>query len=115
MNPGGLNKSGIAATALQSAEVRRLVEPDLVRSVIEMSREIERLEALRAVAVAEIDECAVSFDTLGFRSVKQWLAANTLLEVPAAARILALGRMLSRQPEIADAFTPAIYRPSMPR
>ncbi|ORL38654.1 HNH endonuclease, partial [Prescottella equi] len=54
--------------------------------------------------VAEIDERAVSFDTLGFRSVKQWLAANTLLEVPAAARILALGRMLSRQPEIADAF-----------
>ncbi|NKS21682.1 DUF222 domain-containing protein [Rhodococcus hoagii] len=104
MNPGGLNNSGIAATALQSAEVRRLVEPDLVRSVIEMSREIERLEALRAVAVAEIDERAVSFDTLGFRSVKQWLAANTLLEVPAAARILALGRMLSRQPEIADAF-----------
>ncbi|NKS17583.1 DUF222 domain-containing protein [Rhodococcus hoagii] len=104
MNPGGLNNSGIAATALQSAEVRRLVEPDLVRSVIEMSREIERLEALRAVAVAEIDERAVSFDTLGFRSVKQWLAANTLLEVPAAARILALGRMLARQPEIADAF-----------
>ncbi|MBM4474455.1 DUF222 domain-containing protein [Rhodococcus hoagii] len=104
MNPGGLNNSGIAATALQPAEVRRLVEPDLVRSVIEMSREIERLEALRAVAVAEIDERAVSFDTLGFRSVKQWLAANTLLEVPAAARILALGRMLARQPEIADAF-----------
>ncbi|MBM4557250.1 DUF222 domain-containing protein [Rhodococcus hoagii] len=104
MNPGGLNNSGIAATALQPAEVRRLVEPDLVRSVIEVSREIERLEALRTVAVAEIDERAVSFDTLGFRSVKQWLAANTLLEVPAAARILALGRMLSRQPEIADAF-----------
>ncbi|NKT15501.1 DUF222 domain-containing protein [Rhodococcus hoagii] len=104
MNPGGLNNSGIAATALQPAEVRRLVEPDLVRLVIEMSREIERLEALRAVAVAEIDERAVSFDTLGFRSVKQWLAANTLLEVPAAARILALGRMLARQPEIADAF-----------
>ena len=55
MNPGGLNNSGIAATALRPAEVRRLVEPDLVRSVIEMSREIERLEALRAVAVAEID------------------------------------------------------------
>ncbi|UNQ39237.1 HNH endonuclease [Prescottella equi] len=104
MNPGGLNNSGIAATALRPAEVRRLVEPDLVRSVIEMSREIERLEALRAVAVAEIDERAVSFDTLGFRSVKMWLAANSLLEVPAAARILALGRMLARQPEIADAF-----------
>ncbi|MBM4587779.1 DUF222 domain-containing protein [Rhodococcus hoagii] len=104
MNPGRLNNSGIAATALHAAEVRRLVEPDLVRSVIEMSREIERLEALRAVAVAEIDERAASFDTLGFRSVKQWLAANTLLEVPAAARILALGRMLARQPEIADAF-----------
>ncbi|ORJ98673.1 HNH endonuclease signature motif containing protein [Prescottella equi] len=104
MNPGGLNNSGIAATALQPGEVHRLVEPDLVRSVIEMSREIERLEALRAVAVAEIGHRAVSFDTLGFRSVKQWLAANTLLEVPAAARILALGRMLARQPEIADAF-----------
>ncbi|BCN69632.1 HNH endonuclease [Prescottella equi] len=104
MNPGGLNDTGIAATALQPDDVRLLTEITLLQNTLEVTREIERLEALRVAMVSEIDERAVSFDTLGFRSVKQWLAANTLLEVPAAARILALGRMLSRQPEIADAF-----------
>ncbi|WP_420879691.1 DUF222 domain-containing protein [Rhodococcus sp. (in: high G+C Gram-positive bacteria)] len=104
MNPGGLNNSGIAATALQPGDARRLPEISLLQGMLEVSREIERLEALRVAMVAEVDERAVSLDTLGFRSVKQWLAANTLLEVPAAARILALGKMLSRQPEITDAF-----------
>ncbi|MFM1721858.1 DUF222 domain-containing protein [Rhodococcus sp. PAM 2766] len=104
MNPGGLNNSAIAATELQPDDARSLPEISLLQGMLDVSREIERLEALRVAMVAEVDERAVSLDTLGFRSVKQWLAANTLLEVPAAARILALGRMLSRQPEIADAF-----------
>nr|WP_254699036.1 HNH endonuclease signature motif containing protein [Rhodococcus sp. SGAir0479] len=84
-------------------DVRGLAELDLVRTTVDLSRLIEQLEALRVTAVAEIDERAVSFDTLGFRSVKQWLAANTLLEVPAAARILALGRALRREPDVAEA------------
>ncbi len=104
MNPGGLNSSGIAATALRPDDVRLLAENSLLQNTIDVSREIERLEALRVAMVAEVDKRAVSFDALGFRSIKQWLAANTLLEVPAAARILALGRMLDRQPQIADAF-----------
>ncbi|NKW45053.1 DUF222 domain-containing protein [Rhodococcus hoagii] len=104
MNPGGLNNSGIAATALQPGDVRRLPEISLLQGTVDVCREIERLEALRVAMVAEIDERPVSFDTLGFRSVKQWLTSNSLLEVPAAARILALGRMLNRQREIADAF-----------
>ncbi|BCN68165.1 HNH endonuclease [Prescottella equi] len=103
MNPGGLN-SLVTVTAPRPEDVHTLPEILLVQTGLDICHAIEQLEALRAATVAEIDECAVSFDTLGFRSVKQWLAANTLLEVPAAARILALGRMLSRQPEIADAF-----------
>ncbi|WP_145274613.1 HNH endonuclease signature motif containing protein [Prescottella equi] len=103
MNPGGLN-SLVTVTAPRPEDVRTLPEILLVQTGLDICHAIEQLEALRAATVAEIDERAVSFDTLGFRSVKQWLAANTLLEVPAAARILALGRMLSRQPEIADAF-----------
>ncbi|MBM4633429.1 DUF222 domain-containing protein [Rhodococcus hoagii] len=103
MNPGGLN-SLVTVTAPRPEDVHTLPEILLVQTGLDICHAIEQLEALRAATVAEIDERAVSFDTLGCRSVKQWLAANTLLEVPAAARILALGRMLSRQPEIADAF-----------
>ncbi|WP_433702628.1 DUF222 domain-containing protein [Prescottella equi] len=103
MNPGGLNTL-VTVTAPRPEDVHTLPEILLVQTGLDICHAIEQLEALRAATVAEIDERAVSFDTLGFRSVKQWLAANTLLEVPAAARILALGRMLSRQPEIADAF-----------
>ncbi|BCN71120.1 HNH endonuclease signature motif containing protein [Prescottella equi] len=103
MNPGGLNTL-VTVTAPRPEDVHTLPEILLVQTGLDICRAIEQLEALRAATVAEIDERAVSFDTLGFRSVKQWLAANTLLEGPAAARILALGRMLSRQPEIADAF-----------
>ncbi|NKR55185.1 DUF222 domain-containing protein [Rhodococcus hoagii] len=104
MNPGGLNNSGIAVTSLRPGDVGSLAEAVLLQGMADVCREIERLQALRVAMAAEVDARAVSFDTLGFRSVKQWLAANSLLEVPAAARILALGRMLSRQPEIADAF-----------
>ncbi|MET3641857.1 hypothetical protein ABIC73_003452 [Prescottella equi] len=103
MNPGGLN-SLVTVTAPRPEDVHTLPEILLVQTGLDICHAIEQLEALRAATVAEIDERAVSFDTLGFRSVKQWLAANSLLEVAAAARILALGRMLSRQPEIADAF-----------
>ncbi|MBM4607758.1 DUF222 domain-containing protein [Rhodococcus hoagii] len=48
----------------------------LVQTGLDICHAIEQLEALRAATVAEIDERAVSFDTLGFRSVKQWLAAK---------------------------------------
>ncbi|MFC9517472.1 HNH endonuclease, partial [Nocardiaceae bacterium NPDC056970] len=63
MNPGGLNNSGIAATALQPDDVRLLTEIALLQNTIDVTREIERLEALRVAMVAEIDERAVSFDT----------------------------------------------------
>ncbi|NKR41376.1 DUF222 domain-containing protein [Rhodococcus hoagii] len=99
----GLNTL-VTVAAPRPEDVHTLPEILLVQTGLDICRAIEQLEALRAATVAEIDERAVSFDTLGFRSVKMWLAANSLLEVPAAARILALGRMLSRQPEIADAF-----------
>ncbi|RDI16738.1 uncharacterized protein DUF222, partial [Rhodococcus sp. AG1013] len=104
MNPGGIIEPGAAALPLHADDVRALPESELLAAAVDISREIERLETLRVAAVAEIDERAVSFDAIGFRSVKLWLASTTLLEVPAAARILALGKALRRQPEIADAF-----------
>ncbi|MCA1005620.1 HNH endonuclease [Rhodococcus hoagii] len=104
MNPGGLNNSRTAVATLRSGDMRSLPEASLLQTTLDIRREIERLEALCVEGVGEIDSRAVSLDTLGFRSVKQWLAANTLLEVSTAARILALGKMLGRQPEIADAF-----------
>ncbi|MCA1004601.1 HNH endonuclease [Rhodococcus hoagii] len=104
MNPGGLNNSGTAVTTLRPEDMGTLPEIFLLQTALDICHAMEQLEALRAAAVAEIDERAVSFDTLGFRSVKQWLAANTLMEVSTAGRILTLGRMLSRQPEIADAY-----------
>ncbi|MCA1006693.1 HNH endonuclease [Rhodococcus hoagii] len=103
MNPGGLN-SLVAVSAPQPEDVHTLTEILLLQTGLDICHAIEQLEALRAATIAEIDERAVSFDTLGFRSVKQWLAANTLLEVSTAGRILTLGRMLGRQPEIADAY-----------
>ncbi|PTR24760.1 HNH endonuclease [Rhodococcus sp. OK519] len=104
MNPGGIIEPGTTALSLIADDARRLPETQMLQSTLDISHEIERLEALRVTMVAEIDQRPVSFDTLGFRSVKLWLASNTLLEVPAAARILALGRALGRQPEIADAY-----------
>ncbi|NKS72058.1 DUF222 domain-containing protein [Rhodococcus hoagii] len=104
MNPGGLRSSGITVTAPRPKDMGTLPEILLLQTALDACQAMEQLDAVRVAAAAEIDARAVSLDTLGFRSVKQWLAANTLLEVPAAARILALGRMLARQPEIADAF-----------
>ncbi|WP_420881038.1 hypothetical protein [Rhodococcus sp. (in: high G+C Gram-positive bacteria)] len=102
MKPGELNSAGVAATVPPTGAGNALPETSLLQSAVEMSREIERLEVLLVAAVAEIDRRGISFDTLGFRGVEQWLAANTLMEVSDAARVLASGRMLGRQPEAAD-------------
>ncbi|QBJ96323.1 DUF222 domain-containing protein [Rhodococcus sp. ABRD24] len=94
MNPGGIIEPGTAANTLHADDIRRLPEPELLTAAVQISHEIARLETLRVAAVTEIDQRPVALDTLGFRSVKMWLASTTLLEVPAAARILALGKAL---------------------
>ncbi|WP_139812266.1 hypothetical protein [Prescottella equi] len=76
MKPGELNNAGVAVTVPPTGAGNALPETLLLQSVVEMSREIERLEALLVVAVAEIDRRGISFDTPGFRGVEQWLAAN---------------------------------------
>ncbi|BAH53763.1 HNH endonuclease signature motif containing protein [Rhodococcus opacus] len=81
----------------------RLAEVELLDSVVRISDEIQKLEALRVKLVGAVDHrCTV--DVLGFPNVKMWLASKTLLEVGAAGRIVMLGRGLRRQPEIADEF-----------
>ncbi|MFI2219634.1 DUF222 domain-containing protein, partial [Rhodococcus sp. NPDC019639] len=90
----------ILATAVGDAW--RLAEAELLASVVAVSEEIQRLEALRVRLVGAVDHrCKV--DVLGFPT-KLWLASKTLLEVGAAGRIVMLGRGLRSQPEIADAY-----------
>ncbi|MGW4331695.1 DUF222 domain-containing protein [Rhodococcus koreensis] len=91
----------ILATAVGDAW--RLAETELLESVVRVSEEIQRLEALRVKLVGAVDHrCHV--DVLGFPNAKMWLASKTLLEVGAAGRIVMLGRGLRFQPEIADEF-----------
>src|SRR5688500_2185552 len=91
----------ILATAVGDAW--RLAEAELLASVVAVSEEIQRLEALRVRLVGAVDHrCRV--DVLGFPNTKMWLASKTLLEVGAAGRIVMLGRGLRSQPEIADAY-----------
>ena len=91
----------ILATAVGDAW--RLAEAELLESVVRISEEIQRLEALRVKLVGAVDHrCKV--DVLGFPNAKMWLAAKTLLEVGAAGRIVLLGRGLRLQPEIAEEY-----------
>ncbi|MBC2642723.1 MULTISPECIES: HNH endonuclease signature motif containing protein [unclassified Rhodococcus (in: high G+C Gram-positive bacteria)] len=81
----------------------RLAEVELLESVVRISDEIQKLEALRVKLVGAVDHrCTV--DVLGFPNIKMWLASKTLLEVGAAGRIVMLGRGLRHQPEIAEEF-----------
>ncbi|QSE89732.1 DUF222 domain-containing protein [Rhodococcus pseudokoreensis] len=81
----------------------RLAEAELLESVVRISDEIRRLEALRVKLVGAVDHrCMV--DVLGFPNAKMWLASKTLLEVGAAGRIVMLGRGLRFQPEIAEQY-----------
>ena len=91
----------ILATAVGDAW--RMAEAELLESVVRISEEIQRLEALRVKLVGAVDyRCKV--DVLGFPNAKMWLASKTLLEVGAAGRIVLLGRGLRLQPEIADEY-----------
>ncbi|MDJ0416401.1 HNH endonuclease signature motif containing protein [Rhodococcus opacus] len=91
----------ILATAVGDAW--RLAEAEVLDSVVRISEEIQRLEALRVKLVGAVDHrCKV--DVLGFPNTKMWLASKTLLEVGAAGRIVLLGRGLRLQPEIADEY-----------
>ncbi|ANS31502.1 HNH endonuclease family protein [Rhodococcus opacus] len=91
----------VLATAVGDAW--RLAEAELLDSVVRISEEIQRLEALRVKLVGAVDHrCKV--DVLGFPNTKMWLASKTLLEVGAAGRIVLLGRGLRLQPEIADEY-----------
>ncbi|MFC9833353.1 DUF222 domain-containing protein [Rhodococcus sp. NPDC127530] len=91
----------ILATAVGDAW--RLAEAELLESVVRISEEIQRLEALRVRLVGAVDyRCKI--DVLGFPNAKMWLASKTLLEVGAAGRIVLLGRGLRFQPEIADKY-----------
>src|SRR6478735_8516743 len=91
----------ILATAVGDAW--RLAEAELLDSVVRVSDEIQKLEALRVKLMGAVDHrCTV--DVLGFRNAKMWLASKTLLEAGAAARTVMLGRGLRLQPEIAEEF-----------
>lgn len=80
------------------------LRPSEVRDVaVAASSEILRLEAIR---VAAVDELAQHPDehVLCYRGVGRWLAANSMLQIPAGNRIAALGVALRAFPEIAAKF-----------
>ncbi|NLE78811.1 MAG: DUF222 domain-containing protein [Rhodococcus sp.] len=80
----------------------QLADRQLCDSVLDVSAEITRLEARRVWLVAEVD-ARCKMDVLGYRSTKMWLACNTLLEVGAAGRLIALGATLRDHPEVGAA------------
>ncbi|NLE78036.1 MAG: DUF222 domain-containing protein [Rhodococcus sp.] len=80
----------------------QLADRQLCDSVLELSAEIAGLEARRVRLVAEVD-ARCKMDVLGYRSTKMWLACNTLLEVGAAGRLIALGVALRDHPEVGAA------------
>ncbi|MGG7101081.1 DUF222 domain-containing protein [Rhodococcus sp. 24CO] len=76
---------------------------DLRSAAIEASAEILRLEAIR---VAVVDELSLRPDdqVLCYRGVGRWLAANTMLQIPAGNKIAALGVALRAFPAVAQRF-----------
>ncbi|MDI9917571.1 HNH endonuclease signature motif containing protein [Rhodococcus sp. IEGM 1379] len=76
---------------------------DLREIAITASTEILRLEAIRVVAV---DALALNPDeqVLCYRGAGRWLAANTMLQIPAGNRIAALGLALRAFPTVAAQF-----------
>ena len=81
----------------------RLTEAQLLESVLAVSAEITRLEAIRVRLMDAVDSrCRV--DVLGHPNAKAWLAAHTMLEPGAAGRIVNLARGLRSQPAVAGKF-----------
>jgi hypothetical protein len=79
----------------------RLTEAQLLETVLAVSAEITRLEAIRVRLMDAVDSrCRV--DVLGHPNAKAWLAAHTMLEPGAAGRIVNLARGLRAQPEVAE-------------
>lgn len=76
---------------------------DLRETAIMATSEILRLEAIR---VAAVDGLALHPDeqVLCYRGVGRWLAANTMLQIPAGYKIAALGLALRAFPEIENQF-----------
>ncbi|MFE5708916.1 DUF222 domain-containing protein [Rhodococcus koreensis] len=81
----------------------RLTEAQLLETVLAVSAEITRLEAIRVRLMDAVDSrCRV--DVLGHPNAKAWLAAHTMLEPGAAGRIVNLARGLRAQPTVAGKF-----------
>lgn len=91
----------------------RLGERELIESVVRVSREIERLEALRVTLVGEVEAHCTS-EVLGFGSTKLWLTATTLLQAPAAGRLVCLAWALRIHPRSAPPSRPAASASTTP-
>ncbi|QBJ95281.1 HNH endonuclease [Rhodococcus sp. ABRD24] len=81
----------------------RLTEQELLDETLSVCAEIARLQTRRVRLVGAVDSRCTT-DVLGFRDVRQWLAATTLLEVSEAGRILNLARGLREEPDIREMF-----------
>ncbi|MCJ0905573.1 HNH endonuclease signature motif containing protein [Rhodococcus sp. ARC_M6] len=91
-----------SAAGLRS-RIWQLRPTDIREIAITASAEILRLEAIRVVAV---DALALNPDeqVLCYRGAGRWLAANTMLQIPAGNKIAALGLALRAFPTVAAQF-----------
>ncbi|SNT22867.1 HNH endonuclease [Rhodococcoides kyotonense] len=86
-----------------SDESWRRSEKELLQDAVALSQRIQDLEIERIRLVRAIDD-RVPAEVLGFKNVRPWLVASTLLDNTAAGRILALARGLKNHKQVSDAF-----------
>ena len=76
---------------------------ELRAAAIEASAEILRLEAIRVAVVDELSQ-RPDDQVLCYRGAGRWLAAHTMLQIPAGNKIAALGAALRTFPTVAARF-----------
>ncbi|EOM76799.1 HNH endonuclease [Rhodococcus rhodnii] len=80
----------------------QLGDAELSAAVLDVSRQIQVLQARRITLMGEVTDRGLA-TAAGYRDAGAWLAAHTMLEIGEARDVAALGTSLRTQPEIAAA------------
>ncbi|EOM77538.1 HNH endonuclease [Rhodococcus rhodnii] len=80
----------------------QLGDAELSAAVLDVSRQIEALQARRITLMGELIERRLA-TAAGYRDAGAWLSAHSMLEIGEARDVAALGTSLRAQPEIAAA------------
>lgn len=84
-------------------ELWQLADADLMSETLEVCAQIHRLQVRRVMQVIELDERGVLAER-GYRTVAQWLAASTNLEIGECTAIVSLAALLRLEPEVRAAY-----------